>query len=125
MPVTINGCVPKVDLILTDTQHDVQWQSADGLDYTIIFDQKFDLNNSPPNDIAPLRNSSPPPASSPLSVPKSGALATWSTSNTPTNCSIVSISAGGTRNAGCYYKYSISYAGGNICNDPGVHVSPN
>jgi hypothetical protein len=120
MPVKITNCVPTDDLITTDTTHDVVWKSADNHDYTITFDQKTDLNNSPQNDITPFPNSNPPHS---LPVPANGT-ATWPTSNTPTNCSIVTTSTGGTKQAGCYYKYSIAFTGGSVCNDPGVHVIP-
>ncbi len=123
MPVAINGCMV-LDPITTDNQHDVQWKSGDGVDYTITFGQTFDLNNSPASDITPFKNPTPPPASKGLPVPKDGSLATLPTSGIPTNCSIISTSLGGTRYAGCYIKYSIAYAGGGVCNDPGVHVIP-
>src|SRR5271169_6532146 len=122
MPVAINGCTV-LDPITTDNQHDVQWKSGDGLDYIITFGQTFDLNNSPPSDITPFKNPTPPPASKGLPVPKDGSLATLPTSGIPTNCSIIGTSVG-TRYAGCYLKYSIAYAGGSVCNDPGVHVIP-
>jgi hypothetical protein len=122
MPVAINSCTV-LDPITTDNQHDVQWKSGDGLDYTITFSQTFDLNNSPASDITPFKNPTPPPASKGLPVPKDGSLATLPTAGIPTNCSIIGTSIG-TRYAGCYLKYSIAYTGGSVCNDPGVHVIP-
>ena len=108
-PVLIANCYPQADPIVVKKGSPVTWTFSDNT-YSITFEQKYDLNVSPPLNITPPSNSI---SVSPGSVQ-------WDTSNAYTDCSIGTTTG---QNAGCYYKYSIS-VGNKVCNDPGVHVIP-
>jgi hypothetical protein len=107
MPVLIKSC-QAVDPITVHTGDPVTWSFSDN-SYVITFDQKFDPNSN--------QTITPPPGSFSSPTPTTRK---WDTSNTPTACSV---SATTHKNQGCYFKYSIS-VGGQVCNDPGVHVVP-
>jgi hypothetical protein len=110
MPVSIKGC-SAADPIVVHTWDPVTWSFSDK-SYVITFDPKYDPNSSPPKIITPS------PAS--LTHPTPQTL-NWDTNGTPTDCSI-NITTN--KKEGCYFKYSISVVGGQVCNDPGIHIIP-
>jgi hypothetical protein len=108
MPVSVKGC-KVADPINAHPGDPVTWSFSDK-SYEITFDKKYDPNSNPPNkDITPSLTSPTPQSRK------------WDTTGTPTDCS-VNITTN--KNEGCYFKYSISVVGGQVCNDPGVHIVP-
>lgn len=116
VPVSIKGCKPQREPIITDSTQSVVWSTADRRDYQITFNKKYAQLPAGPRDITP-----PDPL-----LLHTGGTTTFDTSQTYTGCLDP---VQGTTVTGCYFKYNIYYVNHGVrdtnpCRDPGVHVIP-